>query len=84
MLGRVLTMPQNGTSEQEEARPKEPFTTRLDAELLEEARNAAYWDRRHVTDLIEEGLRLVIARLCKQRPGDCEGGKFKPVPPKRR
>jgi hypothetical protein len=53
--------------------PKGKVTVLMDNDLLERLRNAAYWKRKTLATLAEEGLRLVVERLERQH-----GGPFEP------
>jgi len=54
---------------------KESVTMRLDAELLERLRNAAWWARRTVTDYFEDALPAIV-----RQAEEANGGK--PFPPR--
>lgn len=65
-----------------EAKPSEPpepkstkgkVTVLVENDLLERLRNAAWWQRKTLATLAEEGLRLVVERLERQH-----GGPFEP------
>ena len=45
----------------------------VENDLLERLRNAAWWQRKTLATLAEEGLRLVVERLERQH-----GGPFEP------
>ena len=52
---------------------KGKVTVLVSNDLLERLRNAAWWQRRTLATLAEEGLRLVVERLERQH-----GGPFEP------
>jgi hypothetical protein len=52
---------------------KEKITVVVPDDLLERVRNAAWWKRKSLATLAEEGLRLVVERLERQN-----GGPFEP------
>jgi hypothetical protein len=52
---------------------KGKITVLVENDLLERLRNAAWWQRRTLATLAEEGVRLVVERLERQH-----GGPFEP------
>lgn len=60
-------------SKPEESSPprvsKEKVTVLVENDLLERVRNAAWWQRKTLASLAEEGLRLVVERMERQHGG---------------
>ncbi len=57
----------------EQKSPRGKVTVLVENDLLERLRNAAWWQRKTLATLAEEGLRLVVERLERQH-----GGPFEP------
>jgi hypothetical protein len=52
--------------------PKGKVTVLVPMDLLERLRNAAYWKRKTLATLAEEGIRLVVERLERENRGPFE------------
>ena len=50
-----------------EAAPRARLTIQIDGDVAERAKNAAYWDRVPLAQLVEEGLRLVVDKMERAR-----------------
>lgn len=48
---------------------RERLTVQLPAEIVERARDAAFWERTTVTDIVEQGISIVLDKL-EQRRGE--------------
>ena len=57
---------------QDEKMPKGKVTVLIENDLLERLRNAAWWQRKTLATLAEEGLQLVVERLERQHGGPFE------------
>ena len=53
--------------EPEPAAERERLTVQVGLETVERARNAAYWERTPLAQLVEEGLKMVVDKLERQR-----------------
>ncbi len=63
---KAVKRPRQPEPEPEPAR-RERLTVQLDADLIEKARDACYWERITLAGLVEEGLRSAITKLERAR-----------------
>jgi hypothetical protein len=82
VLNTIIPKPEVAPPEAEQNVRKERYTLNLPADLIEAAKNAAWFVRRPLTTIAENGIRAELARLEKEngkpfptRPGNLTPGR---------
>lgn len=60
IYGDVSAPPEGSTPLSSEATPVAVLSVRVEADLLERARDLAYWDRRTLVEIVEDGIRSAV------------------------